>query len=93
MNPTERQRLRSVGGCAWVNNPTCNYYVSARACPVGFISAGEKNPEIGMNLSQTTLIANELANIDINNLREILESKVLSSERSQEILALENEFY
>lgn len=56
---------------------------------VGFsVKIGQRNPSIDLNLAQTYLIAQETANIDINSLREILESKVLSDERSQDILKL-----
>lgn len=56
---------------------------------VGFsVKVGQKNPNIDLNLAQTYLIAQKPASIDINSLREILESKVLSDERSQDILKL-----
>lgn len=84
---------------------SCNYFASAKNCPVGLISGGiqfenshgvvgfaikigMRNPDIHLNLAQTYLMAEETANVDINNLREILESKVLSNERSQDILKL-----
>ncbi|MBC7824928.1 MAG: hypothetical protein H7126_13875 [Candidatus Parcubacteria bacterium] len=68
----------------------CDRFSVSNHCPVTYLCPGESNPDVRAN--QYWLFADDNAPVDINELRDRLQSQVLSTEASQQRLWAEAKY-